>query len=190
VLNKAYDIFPPPLEGQEVSLTFPSYEELPNDEEDISVNVDAPSYVKKKSLYVNRTFTAEEFEKHVQMIHTSKDLYVSVYYIGISGLFNKIPVTDMSYVHRGYFYFVTHRVIAGADVSAEEAQLALDWLDEFNKEYNKMDNGQSYQNYVDLDLSNSFMERYYGQNAKRLIRIKKKWDRHNYFQNEQSIPIK
>jgi len=187
-LKKLYETFPTPLE--EVSLTFPLYKELRNDEDDIaSISVQPATYVKKKSFFVNRTCSAEEFEKLVQIIRKAKDRHILFTYYGYTGPYNKIPATDMSYVHRGHFYLMSYRIVADADVSVEDAQLALDWLNEYDAVTKTLDIGASYQNYVDLDLSDNFMERYYGINSQRLMEIKKKWDPDNYFQSEQSIPI-
>jgi len=190
-LNKANEIFPR-FEIQEKSLTFPLYSELGNDEdgnEFISINVNAARYVKKKSFFVNRTFSAEELEKVVPMYVRARNLHVLIYHYGFTGVFNKIPATDMSYMHRGHLYLVSHRVDAVAEISGEEAQLAHDWLNEYDMASKVIDSGESYQNYVDLELSDNFMERYYGNNSQRLMEIKWKWDPDNYFKGQQSIPI-
>lgn len=190
-LNKINETFPP-LEGQQVTLTFPSYAELGKDWRSIefpSINTDPATYVKKKSFFVNRTATDAALEKIVQTYQRARNLHVLILHYGFTGLVNKIPVTEMSYVHRGHLYLVSPRVVADAQVSVSEAQLAHIWLNEYETESKVIDSGESYQNYVDLELSDNFMDRYYGVNSQRVMEIKRKWDPDNYFQSELSIPI-
>lgn len=192
-LNKAIETFPPD-DDQNVTLTFPSYAELMNiddemHEENPSINADPPRYVKKKSFFVNRSLSADELENVVQLYSRAGNLPVWVYHFGFTGRVNKIPAAEMSYVHRGHLYLVSHRVLAPPHSTVEAVHSAHMWLNEYVREAHILDSGASYQNYVDLDESDNFMERYYGVHSQRLIEIKSKWDPENYFQSRLSIPI-
>lgn len=59
--------------------------------------------------------------------------------------------------------------------------------------YEKLSNEEfpyCYANFVDYDLGDEYLFRYYGDNVDRLITVKKKYDPHNKFHWRQSIPVK
>jgi len=47
---------------------------------------------------------------------------------------------------------------------------------------------ESYQNYVDGDLTN-YAQRYFGTNLPKLVQVKNLYDPDNYFRFPQSIPV-
>ncbi|KAJ6646920.1 Berberine bridge enzyme-like 21 [Pseudolycoriella hygida] len=100
------------------------------------------------------------------------------------GVVNQIPKNETSFVHRDSLYLIQ----VGISPSDELQQRI--WLREFNNVARVLDNGESYQNYVDGELKNDFLQRYYGDNVRRLIEIKRQIDPDNYFAYEQSIPLR
>lgn len=59
--------------------------------------------------------------------------------------------------------------------------------------YEKLDNKEfpyCYANFVDYDLGEEYLFRYYGDHVDRLITVKQKYDPHNLFHWRQSIPVR
>lgn len=106
------------------------------------------------------------------------------------GVVNRILKNETSFVHRDSLYLIQ---VGISPPDQKEPKIELQqqkWLKEFENVAKILDNGESYQNYVDGDLRNDFLQRYYGVNLSRLIAIKRRIDPDNYFAYEQSIPLR
>lgn len=104
------------------------------------------------------------------------------------GVANRIPKNETSFFHRDSLYLIQ----VGITPPDRQPKIKLQqqkWLAEFEKIVAILDNGESYQNYVDVELKNDFLQRYYGDNLSRLVEIKTRIDPDNYFAYDQSIPL-
>lgn len=69
----------------------------------------------------------------------------------------------------------------------EDGKKTLEWITDFRREMTPYTVG-AYVNYADDRLVNP-LQQYYGDNLKRLVEIKQKWDPQNVFHFPQSVPL-
>lgn len=100
------------------------------------------------------------------------------------GAINDLKPSDTAYVHRNILYEIRPAFL-GTREQAKYAVQRLNFFFETTKSL--MKHTQSYQNHLDVDLPD-YLQRYYGQNLPRLIKVKRKYDPENVFRNPQSIP--
>ena len=102
----------------------------------------------------------------------------------LGGALDKTPARATAFVHRfadGWCHFNAQWF------NQEQAAEKLGWTQKFYKELAPYLSFETYQNAPDITLDH-YLERYYGENLPRLVRIKRKYDPKNIFQYEQSIP--
>lgn len=107
----------------------------------------------------------------------------------LGGVMNRIPKNETSFCHRDSLYLLQVGISPPDQQPKIELLNQQKWLKEFENRVKVLDNGESYQNYVDGGLKDNFLQRYYGDNLGRLIEIKRRIDPDNYFAYDQSIPL-
>ncbi|CAG8799240.1 21673_t:CDS:2, partial [Cetraspora pellucida] len=105
------------------------------------------------------------------------------------GAVSRFPLNSSSFTHRGTFYTIQiamHLKDRSKEVQVKCLEKHLQFRQEFQERYTTY---FSYQDYIDKDLPD-WETRYYGFNLPRLVETKKKYDPHNLFNWQQSIPLK
>ncbi|KAL5771843.1 hypothetical protein ACOSQ2_011769 [Xanthoceras sorbifolium] len=163
------------------------------------------SYLKRKSDYVKKPIPKQGLKRiWKRMIELERPRMIFNPY---GGKMAEIPTTETPFPHRAgnlwKIQYATNWNEAGSEASNH-------YIDLTRKLYNYMtpfvskNPRQAFLNYRDLDLGinhhntnlqASYLEgrvygiKYFNGNFNRLVKIKTKVDRHNFFRNEQSIPV-
>ena len=117
---------------------------------------------------------------------------------------SQIPTWETPFSHRAEFMYKISYVVGWAEQSMEANERNLNWVREFYEYMSPFVSNSpraAYVNYRDLDIgmnneygSTSYEEArvwgemYFGDNFKRLVRVKNKVDPLNFFRHEQSVP--
>lgn len=146
----------------------------------------------KKSFSAKSYFSSKILSrKQIRYLKSSLDsvpLGIFAQFGSIGGAVNRIPKNATSFVHRDSLYLLQ----VGTTPPDQQPEIGLqqqEWLKQFKIIAAVLDNGESYQNYLDRELKDNYMQRYFGENAKRLIEIKKRTDPDDYFAYNLSIPL-
>ncbi|MGW0800558.1 FAD-binding oxidoreductase [Streptomyces sp. NPDC002692] len=112
--------------------------------------------------------------------------YLDLHFFG--GAANDPARTDTAYVHRDALFSVNYRVLVNdpAQVTAEARSVATRWADNGFATIDPLSNGETYQNWMDAELTD-WRESYYAENYARLSVVKAKYDPHRYFRFAQGI---
>lgn len=102
----------------------------------------------------------------------------------LGGAVNRTPPEATAFVHRGFLAWY-HTNTQWAD--QRMGPIKLSWSNAFYEALQPHLAFQVYQNIPDLEIDEP-LERYYGENLPRLIKIKRKYDPENVFHYAQSIP--
>lgn len=105
------------------------------------------------------------------------------------GAINNVSRSETSFIHRGNNLYVVqlYLYLKENEQPNEKAESAMKRFYEESKTV--FHHTESYQNYLDQDIPD-YLQRYYGDNLKKLIQIKNLVDPNNVFHHPQSIPIK
>lgn len=150
-------------------------------------------YLKASSFFVSKSLSANEIQSLYDAL--SKPT-VGVYFTmnTLGGMVNVPSANSTAFCHRTSSYIVQFGVgnILSNETSVggirAEVQPAEHFVPEFLVDTKFMNNGESYQNYIDAGLPN-WLERYYCSNIFELISLKQQYDPKNVFQFRQSIPL-
>jgi FAD/FMN-containing dehydrogenase len=102
------------------------------------------------------------------------------------GVINRIPRNATAFVHRDSLFSIQY--LANWNEGGD-ARPNLRWLRSLYAAMRPFVSGFAYQNYIDPELQN-WEHAYYGSNFRRLVAIKKKYDRGRLFRFAQSIPTR
>lgn len=143
---------------------------------------------KIKSFYVDKMLTKKEIHELDVLSKSFNKLGTWIFEMN-GGAINKLNSTDTAFIHRGKNLF--HVQLIYLDRSGVNPD--LNGVSAMNMFYDKtkilFNHCESYQNYMDGDITDYF-QRYYGKNLERLIEIKVKVDPENVFRHPRSIPLK
>jgi FAD/FMN-containing dehydrogenase len=104
----------------------------------------------------------------------------------MGGKVNQKSRTETAFVHRtSKFYLGLAYGLTGPAAEDDKAAL-LGVLDQGFAALDPYSNGEAFQNFMDPALTD-WRQAYYGENYRRLVQVKRKYDPHGFFRFEQSI---
>ena len=113
--------------------------------------------------------------------------YVAIDNLG--GVMNELLPTDTAFVHRGHLaWWHAGAQWYGANYENDDQNPYMSWLKKLYNEFKQYLTYDIYQNLPDSDVDDYLM-RYYGENLRKLKKIKTKYDPNNVFNYKQSIPV-
>jgi hypothetical protein len=120
----------------------------------------------------------------------SSDANGSIWSLGWVGgdLVNSVGRTDTAYVHRGVSTLLRPTTVWPNDAPASVGDELNSWTDSVISTITPYTLEESYQNFPNRSIQN-WEKLYYAENFDRLVQVKTKYDKHNLFQNPQSIPV-
>ncbi|KAJ3254297.1 hypothetical protein HK103_007267 [Boothiomyces macroporosus] len=144
-------------------------------------------YSKSKSDYGSVLLPQAGIDAVVDGLANSPD-WAWIQFEALGGVFATIPTNATPYVHRDALFSMQYAVSMqkGQDRTAPNYQ----WILNYEQSLKPFVNGQHYQNYCDMDIGPNYGVAYWGQeNFDRLKKIKPRYDPHNIFRSEQSVPL-
>ncbi|RWS21398.1 hypothetical protein B4U80_14149 [Leptotrombidium deliense] len=175
------------------SINYGSYMDLLQATKDGNWSVNSKHvYFRSKGFYVSKVLNAAEIDLFVSALE--KHSYVTFIFAEYGGEIGKPERTETAYVHRTSLYSTQFLFVieVGSNGSIENTrivgQMYEQKLKQFINEVQFMSDGEHYQNYEDYDLQDWFQQ-YFKENGKRLMKVKRRYDRTNFFHSKQSIPL-
>lgn len=149
-------------------------------------------YLKATSFFVSRSLSDIEINNLYEALRKpTVGVYFTMNILG--GMVNVPFANSTAFCHRNSNYilqFGVGDVVSDTRLVGEiraDIKAAEHFVPEFLLDTAFMNNGESYQNYIDAGLSN-WLQRYYCRNMFELISLKRQYDPKNIFQFKQSIP--
>jgi FAD/FMN-containing dehydrogenase len=138
----------------------------------------------KQCGYIDRKLDAEDWAHIIDVFLTSPNRSSLVCIEPYGGRINEMPVTSNAFIHRK----VDMNLFLDVFWMSEDQQRkdAIAFLDRFMAMMAPYSNGQSYQNYP-RRTQQDFRRRYWGSSFERLLAVKQKYDKNNFFQYAQSV---
>jgi FAD/FMN-containing dehydrogenase len=141
---------------------------------------------KGKSDYVNRPLSGEAIATLLAGLEANQaDTSLGrgeVIFDAYGGAINRIPPAQTAFVHRNALYSIQY-FSSWTGLGAAD----LNWIRSLYASMRPYVSGFAYQNYIDPDL-HGWQHAYYGSNLRRLVSVKRTYDRHDVFRFRQSVP--
>ncbi len=102
------------------------------------------------------------------------------------GAVAEVPATATAFVHRNDLWLQTFNCSWGPNDPQPEIDRLMAWQNDFYNAMKPFASDRAFQNFADPQLEQP-LQSYYGENLKRLIDVKKKYDRNEVFTFAQSI---
>jgi hypothetical protein len=141
-------------------------------------------FIKFKNAFMDKPLTDKAIDIIIRYMNDGSD-HSYIYLAGLGGMNNKIDKNKTAFVHRNMLSWVH---INAQWHDQEEAINNINWANNFYDALEPFLSDEVYQNTPDNDLKD-YLIRYYGSNLPKLVSIKQKYDPHNIFHHEQSIPV-
>ncbi|RIB25290.1 Glucooligosaccharide oxidase [Gigaspora rosea] len=142
-------------------------------------------YYKAKSFFIDfKGLSYEGIKSLMEFLKSFKcEIYSVILLVG-GGKVNEIGRHETAFVHRGFLYHMEIKIT----LNSENSEMCLQDFDKFSQEFRRnYACYESYQNLNDRQLDD-WQCRYYAENFERLVKLKQKYDPHNLFHWNQSIP--
>ncbi len=149
-----------------------------------------PAYALERSRFAQRPFSVADWAKVMTAFdgerHAGQARYLDLHMFG--GAANDPARTDTAYVHRDSLFAVNYRVFINdpAAVVASNVASARSWVDGGFAAVDPLSNKESYQNWMDPQLSD-WRRSYYAENYPRLAAVKRARDPHGFFRFAQGV---
>ncbi len=137
------------------------------------------------SHYVNSPLTETAITTAINRIQDHDgSLLATIQFDLEAGAIADVAADATAFVHRG----ATCSAQYAASYSTGDGTTARSWIRATHEALAPFSNGESYQNYADVELAD-WPQAYYGSNLDRLKQIKRTYDPDNVFSFPQSIPL-
>jgi len=165
--------------------------EVPSDLGKINRNSMVPVSYQSKSFYAPKRLGPDQLRRYGEVFKSMPTINVTFGYESYGGAINDLAVNETGFVHRGStLYLATLSYVNPNPNNSTQNVIADRKIQEyFDSTKSIFNHTESYQNYVDPELTN-YLYRYFGTNLQRLIQVKRKYDPENFFHVEQSIPTR
>lgn len=140
------------------------------------------AWMESKSMFVKKILDKKEISKLYGLLKPLLP-YATLFFEHNGGAIDDYLRTDTAFVHRNNLYSVQVDTLF-ADFNFMAASTMKTFYDASK---NLLNHQETYQNYVDPTMTD-YLQRYYGENLEKLIKIKTKYDPDNVFSHQQSIP--
>ncbi|MGO9670624.1 MAG: FAD-binding oxidoreductase [Streptosporangiaceae bacterium] len=119
----------------------------------------------------------------------AEDAHGSIWNLGWVGgdVVDSVPRTATAYVHRGMMTLFRPTTVWPSDAPRSVGRGLVEWSEEMMDVLRPHTPDESYQNFPNRLISD-WQREYYGENFRRLVRVKSRYDPHDLFRNQQSIP--
>ncbi|WP_308465738.1 FAD-binding oxidoreductase [Rathayibacter soli] len=147
------------------------------------------------SRYTKAALPAATVQKMVDLIaetpSRSSSNNAALFMLGWIGgsVMDKFSRTETAYVHRGMTNMWRPSPVWENIAPKSVSDDLLAWTDEVIAVMKPDSVNESYQNFPNRSIRD-WQQQYFGENLDRLLSVKKKWDPHNVFHSEQSLPVK
>ncbi|XP_037028705.1 uncharacterized FAD-linked oxidoreductase YvdP-like [Bradysia coprophila] len=140
------------------------------------------AWMESKSMFVNKLLSREEISELYALMKPMLP-YATLFFEHNGGAIDEHSRTETAFVHRNNLYSLQlDTLFVDFNYTANSAVNAF-----YDASKRLLNHQESYQNYVDPTMVD-YLQRYYGENLERLIKIKTKYDPENLFRHQQSIP--
>lgn len=141
-------------------------------------------------FFANSFFVKDRYKKAEYFMPAAKTLlkipkFSAIQINNEEGAIKLVGSNASSYVHRDVLFNI--KVYFNSE-NVEDVEPSRKWTRKFLKSIRFLDSGETYQNYPERNLKD-YLNRFYGSNLEKLIKIKRKWDPKGYFHSQMSIPI-
>ncbi|RWS22843.1 hypothetical protein B4U80_13993 [Leptotrombidium deliense] len=147
------------------------------------------SYMKSRSFYVSKFLNEQELTKFSDSLFEYNISFLLETY---TGKINEIDSSHTAFCHRNSLYvlqYAASSLLTPEDPDGNETQKQLHMnLEKFRQSVQFMANGECYVNYIDSEESDPF-KKFYCNNFRRLVEVKRNYDPKNIFRFPLSIPL-
>jgi FAD/FMN-containing dehydrogenase len=153
-------------------------------------NGGGPSYesvlMKGKSDYVTEPMTGQGALALLEGLQKAPG-EIAVLLDSYGGVINKVASDATAFVHRGTTRYLIQYYMQWENPAASASNIEM--MRTLYASMRPFVSGQTYVNYCDLDLADSYARAYWGDNLSRLTKIKATFDPKNIFRHAQSVPL-
>jgi len=158
---------------------------------------------KGKSDYVRKPIPVDGLRGLWRLLCDDNAQFALLEFVPYGGRMDEISESEIPFPHRSAYIYHIHYVNIWEEEGEEAEERHMNWIRKVYKymePYVSKSPRAAYINYRDLDIGlndNGYTSntqasiwgpKYFNNNFKRLARVKRKVDPHNFFRNEQSIP--
>ena len=145
------------------------------------------------SRYASRPVPQDAVQQMADLVarcpSRTPDAHGSIWNLGWVGsdVVDRVPRTGTAYVHRGMMTLWRPTTVWPNGAPRPVGRRLVEWSEEMMAVLRPHTPDESYQNFPNRLISD-WRREYYGENFPRLVRVKSRYDPHDLFRNQQSIP--